>query len=45
MWNNRPWKLALEVNYYVEKSDAIAAEWMVGVNISPVVKNVLADWL
>ncbi len=39
----RPWKLALEVNYYVEKADAFGAEWMVGFNLGPVVKNVLAD--
>jgi hypothetical protein len=39
----RPWKFALEVNYYVEKPDAIGPEWMVGLNITPVVKNYLAD--
>jgi len=43
--NGRPWKLSLEINYYVEKADAFGAEWMVGLNIGPVVKNVLANWL
>lgn len=38
-WGKQPWKLSLEVNYYVEKNDAIGPEWMVGINISPVVKN------
>lgn len=35
----RPWKLSLEVNYYVEKSDTFAAEWMVGLNLTPVMEN------
>lgn len=35
----RPWKLALEVNYYVESSDSFAAEWMVGLNLTPVLEN------
>lgn len=39
----RPWKFALEANYYVEKPDAIGPEWMVGLNITPVVKNYLTD--
>jgi len=43
--NGRPWKLSLEINHYVEKADAFGAEWMVGLNIGPVVKNVLANWL
>jgi hypothetical protein len=37
-----PIKIALEANYYVEKSDALGQEWMVGLNITPVVPNVLA---
>jgi len=40
----KPWKLSAEVNYYVEKPDTFAAEWMVGINITPVVENVLAKW-
>ncbi len=40
--NGRPWKLSLDLNYYVERPDAIAPEWMVGFNIAPVVENVFA---
>ncbi|MEP4076331.1 hypothetical protein [Haloferula sp.] len=38
----KPWKLSAEVNYYVERPDTFGAEWMVGINITPVVENVLA---
>ena len=40
----RPWKLSAEINYYVEKADAIGPEWMLSFNIAPVVKNGLAGW-
>lgn len=40
----RPWKLSGELNYYVEKADAFGPEWMLSINIAPVVKNGLADW-
>jgi len=40
----QPWKLSAEINYYVEKSDAFGAEWMVSLNFAPVVENVLAKW-
>jgi len=43
VWNGRPWKLSVEVNYYVEKSDNFGPEWMVGFNIAPVVKNGLVS--
>jgi len=39
-----PWKFALEVNYYVERNDAFAPEWMVGFNATPVVENIFARW-
>jgi len=42
IWNGRPWKLSVEVNYYVEKADSFGPEWMIGFNIAPVVKNGLA---
>lgn len=42
--NGRPWKLAAEINYYVEKADPIGPEWMVSLNVTPVVKNGLASW-
>jgi hypothetical protein len=41
--NGRPWKFSVEVNYYVEKSDAFGPEWMISLNIAPVVKNRLAS--
>jgi hypothetical protein len=34
-----PWKFELEANYYVEQPDAFGPQWMIGFNISPVVKN------
>ncbi len=40
----RPWKLSGELNYYVEKSEAIGPEWMLSLNIAPVVKNRIAGW-
>ena len=40
--NGRPWDFSIDLNYYVERPDAIAPEWMVGFNISPVVENVFA---
>jgi hypothetical protein len=39
----RPWKLSVEANYYVEKADAFGPEWMFSFNVTPVVKNKLAD--
>jgi hypothetical protein len=40
----RPWKLSVELNYYVEKPDAIGPEWMLSLNIAPVVNNAMAKW-
>ena len=44
IWRGKPWKLGIEFNYYVERSDAFAPEWMIGIDIAPVVKNVIAEW-
>ncbi|MHC4180651.1 MAG: hypothetical protein ACYSWU_24390, partial [Planctomycetota bacterium] len=44
VFNGRPWKLSLELNYYVEKAAAFGPEWMLSLNITPVVKNRLARW-
>jgi hypothetical protein len=44
VWNGRPWKLSAELNYYVEKADAFGPEWMLSLNVAPVVKNGLAGW-
>jgi len=43
IYNGRPWKLAVELNYYIENSDDFAAEWMLSFNITPVVNNILAS--
>jgi hypothetical protein len=40
----RPWKLSMEINYYVEQADAFGPQWFVGFNIGPVVKNMVAEW-
>jgi len=40
-----PVKMSLEANYYVEKADSLGQEWMIGLNITPVVPNVVAQWL
>ncbi len=41
--SGRPWKLALEADYFVEKSDAFGPRFRIGFNITPVVKNGLAE--
>ena len=43
--NERPWKFAIELNYYVNRYDTIGPQWMLGVNIAPVVKNVIYRWV
>lgn len=40
----RPWKLGLEINYYVEQSDTIGPQWFIGFSVAPVVKNIFAEW-
>ncbi len=42
--NGRPWEISLDLNYYVERPDAIAPEWMLGINVAPVVENIFAKW-
>ena len=39
-----PLKVALEANYYVEQADAFGPEWMIGLNITPVVENFVQNW-
>lgn len=39
-----PWKFQFEVNHYVQRPDAFGPKWMIGFNITPVVKNVVAEW-
>jgi hypothetical protein len=42
--NDRPWKLSMEINYFVEQPDAFGPEWFIGLNVTPVVENALASW-
>jgi len=44
IWNGRPWKLGMEINYYVDKPDAFGPTWMVGFTVGPVVENMFANW-
>lgn len=37
-----PIRIGFEVNYYVETPETFGPEWMIGLNVSPVVENVLA---
>ena len=43
-FGDTPVKLALEVNYYVERPDAFGPRWMIGLNITPVVPNFIENW-
>lgn len=45
MLGKSPWKLSAEINYYVDQPDAIGPEWMIGINVTPVVKNYAASFL
>lgn len=38
---NTPLKIELEFNYYVEQSDAFGPQWMIALNLTPVVSNFL----
>ena len=40
-----PLKIELELNYYIEQPDAFGPEWMIGLNITPVVPNVIEGWI
>jgi hypothetical protein len=42
---NTPVKLELDLNYYVEQPDAFGPDWMVGLNITPVVTNFINSWI
>jgi len=44
-WGNTPVKLELDLNYYVEQPDAFGPDWMVGINITPVVPNFINSWV
>ncbi len=40
-----PIKLEVELNYYVARPDVFAPEWLLGLNITPVVPNVFDTWI
>ncbi len=42
--NDRPWKFSVEINYYIEQAMPFEPQWMLGINIAPVVENVIANW-
>jgi hypothetical protein len=42
--NGRPWKFAVELNWYVEQPDPFGPDFMIGFNVTPVVKNFMANW-
>ena len=42
--NGRPWKLSAEINYYIDQPDAFGPDWMIGINIAPVIENPMAKW-
>ncbi|PMG82095.1 hypothetical protein BCU83_08205 [Vibrio breoganii] len=39
---SRPWKIGLEANYYIEKDEKTRPDFMIGLNITPVVENKFA---
>ena len=45
MMGRTPVKVALDLNYYVEQYDEFGAKWMLGINLTPVVPNVINNWL
>ena len=40
-----PVNFEVELNYYVEQPDAFGPEWMVALNITPVVPNFINSWI
>ena len=44
MFDGRPWKIGVEVNYYVEKNDKFGPKWLFGINITPVIENPLSKY-
>lgn len=45
MINGRPWKFAVQVDYFVQAADEFAPEWLLSFDVTPVVQNVFASWL
>ncbi len=40
-----PLRVELELDYYVERPDAFAPKWLIGLNITPVVPNFINNWI
>jgi hypothetical protein len=40
-----PLRVQLELDYYVEAPDAFAPQWLIGLNITPVVPNFINNWI
>jgi hypothetical protein len=40
-----PLRVQLELDYYVERPDAFAPKWLIGLNITPVVPNFINNWI
>ena len=45
MAGTTPVKLEVEINYCVEQPDALGPKWMVDFNVTPVVSNVVEEWI
>jgi len=45
MIGKMPVKFEVELNYYVDQPDAFGPEWMVGLNVTPVVPNIFDKWI
>jgi hypothetical protein len=45
MAGKMPVKLEAELNYYVAQPDPFGPEWMLGINIGPVVPNIFDRWI
>jgi len=41
----RPWKFEVELNYYVDQPDAFGPDWMVSLNVTPIVENFIEKWV
>jgi len=44
-FSKTPVKIGASIDYYVTRPDAFAPKWMFSFNITPVVPNVIAQWL
>ncbi|MGD2019735.1 MAG: hypothetical protein PVJ30_04975 [Thiohalocapsa sp.] len=40
-----PVNFEVEINYYVDQPDAFGPEWMIALNITPIVPNVINNWI